>query len=369
MQAKKSPQFILWMAALVIALLAGFFTAYKVFTEGQVLYGATDTHVWTLPLAAYTFFSLVSAGLALVASGIMVFGFDQYKPLVKRTVFLAIVSILAAFACMLLELGSPGNAVNFVTSPNPQSSLWWLSVLYTLHIVILVVTLWQLLAGKSGKVLGYVMFLLALVASSALGSTFGLVEARPVYFGEFLPIYFILRALLSGLAVILLIGLALAYFTKSEKDSSLFDELAKPFSAVVGIALIFFIWRSIVGSYAYSPEYNAFKHAMGTWPYQFELWLGLVVPLGLMIIPQFRKTVWAKVTAAALALVGVFAGSVQLLESGLSIPATGRAAVDFPVLEAAHYPVWEWLVVVFGLAVLLFLFTLGEQFLKLESAD
>jgi molybdopterin-containing oxidoreductase family membrane subunit len=366
MEAKRtSPLYIGWITALGIAILAGLFTTYRIFTVGHVIYGATNVVFWTLPLAAYIFFALTSTGLAFVASIPLVFGIKRYEPVAKRAVLLAIAVLIAAFISLVLELGSPWNMIKYLTSPNLTSTLWWMGVLYGLYLVFLVVTFWRM-----GKALCILAFLFAIAASSTLGATFGLTESRPAFFGGFMPVYFLLTALLGGLAAIVLVSLAYYHFARGglpEEQAPLFNELGKMFGLVIGIVLLFFVWRTIVGLSATYPEFVAFKHIVGSWPYHFELWLGLVIPLLLMAIPSVRATIWGKVVASALVLLGMFAGRMESLLAGQLIP-TGPMALG--VLEIVTYAptIWEWLVVAFALAVMLLLYTLGEQYLKLEAA-
>ena len=133
----KSIKVQLWYGFLGLGLLIGLFTVYKVFTVGFVLYAKTDILVWTLPIAAYVFFSLTSTGLAFVSSLPVVFGMKRYQPIEKRTALLEIAVLLAGFTCLLLHLGSPWNVIYFALSPNVASPLWWLAVLYGIYLALL----------------------------------------------------------------------------------------------------------------------------------------------------------------------------------------------------------------------------------------
>jgi molybdopterin-containing oxidoreductase family membrane subunit len=357
--------YIGWIAALGIVILAGLFTTYRIFTVGHVIFGATNVLFWTLPLAAYAFFALTSTGLAFVASIPLVFGIKRYEPVAKRAVLLAIAALIAAFISLVLELGSPWNMVKYLTSPNVTSTLWWMGVLYGIYLVFLLATFW-----KMRTALCVIAFLFALAASSTLGATFGLTESRPVFFGGFMPVYFPLIALLCGLAAIVLVSLAYYRFAREglpEEQVPLFNELGKVFWFVIGIALLLFVWRTIVGFSGTHPELVAFEHIVGSWLYHFVLWLGLVVPFILMTIPSVRVTIWGKVASSALVLLGMFAGHMESLLAGQLIP---PGPMGLGVLEIVTYAptIWEWLVVAFALAVMLLLYTLGERYLKMEVA-
>ncbi|MBS1250196.1 MAG: hypothetical protein MAG431_01786 [Chloroflexi bacterium] len=365
-----STKYFVWIAVLAIAILAGLFTTYKVLTNGLGLYSANDVIVWTLPLASYAFFSLMSAGLAMVASIPIVFGIDRYLPLVKRAVVLSLAALVAALLSTFLELGTPWHIVAYFISPNPRSSLWWLGVLYLLQFVFLVTFFVKSTNGKYNKVISLIVFLLAIAIASTLGSTFGFVEARSVYYGPFIPVYFLLTAFLTGLAVFMLTTLIFYQITKAdfvEEVKTLYDELGKAFSIILGLSLIFFVWMTVTGLYAYSPEYNSIKHVFGSLPYQFALWLGLVVPLTMMIIPVIRQSRWGKVVSTALVVLGTLTISNIIIELGMTVP-PGPRITQFPELAAPSYTVWEWLVFVFALAVALLIYTLGERYFELEGS-
>ena len=87
-----------------------------------------------------------------------------------------------------------------------------------------------------------------------------------------------------------------------------------------------------------------------------------------MVIPTVRQTMAGKVVTCALVLLGVFVGVVVLVESGLVSP-IGPFAVEIPTLAIPIHTIWEWLVVAFAFAVMLLLYTLGEKYLKLDTAS
>lgn len=361
--------FSAWIGLLGIVILAGLFLAGKVFSVGHVIYGGNDILFWTLPLATYMFFALMSVGLTFVASLSLIFGVKLYEPIAKRSIFLAIAAILAAFVSLLLELGTPWHMFSYMTSPNPWSTLWWMGLLYGVYLVLLLAAFGKMHTGRPSKALNIVLFLVAGAAASTLGGTMGLTEARPVFFGESMIVYFLVTALLSGVAAITLVSITYYSLTRQgvpEDLMPLFKQLGNVFGLVIGLTLIIFVWRTIVGLYAASSEYLAFKYIVGSWQYQAELWLGLVVPFLMMLSPSVRNTVKGKVVASALVLVGTFIGRMEVLLAGQAHP-TGPRAVGMPEFVVYTPNGWEWLVVAFALAVMLLLYSLGERYIKLEA--
>jgi molybdopterin-containing oxidoreductase family membrane subunit len=360
----------LWYGLLGLGILLGLLTVYRVFTSGFVLYAKTDILVWTMPIAAYVFFSLTSSGLAFVSSIPVVFGIKRYQPIEKRTAFLEIAVLVAAFACLLLHLGSPWNAIYFLFSPNFSSPLWWLGMLYGLYFVVLLLSFWRMHTAQLSKGLGIFTLIIAIATSTVLGWLFGLPDARPVFNANFLAMYFPLTGFASALAAVLLFSLAYHRFSQNplrEGERNLYDDIGKLFGVVIGLTLIFFIWRTIVGgASASSIEFAGFRHMLGSGWYHLALWVGLVIPLLLISIPSVRKATWGKVTSSALFLVGMFAGRMEMVLSGLVMPTGPKAEGQLPFVS--YWPtIWEVFVLVFGLAVLLLVYTLGERHLKLQT--
>ena len=364
----KSIKSQLWYGILGLGVLLGLLTAYKVFTMGFVVYAKTDILVWTMPIAAYVFFSLTSSGLAFVSSIPVVFGIKRYQPIEKRTVFLEIAVLVAAFTCLFLHLGSPWNVVYYLFSPNLASPLWWLGILYGLYLIVLLLSFRKIHTGEASRALGVFTFIVAIATSTVLGWLFGLPDARPAQSANFLAMYFPLTGFASALAAVLLFSLAYHHFAKislSEGDRNLYDDLSKLFGVVMALTLVFFIWRTIVGgASATAVEFGGFRHMLGSGWYHIALWIGLVIPIVLIAMPTVRDATWGKVTSAALFLVGMLAGRLEMVLSGLVMP-TGPKAEGQPPFVSYWPTIWEVFVFVAALAALLLVYTLGEKHLKL----
>lgn len=361
----------LWYGVLGLGIVLGLLTAYRVFTTGFVLYAKTDILIWTMPIAAYVFFSLTSSGLAFVSSIPVVFGIKRYQLIEKRTVFLEIAVLGAAFACLFLHLGSPWNIFYYLFSPNFASPLWWLGMLYGLYLIVLLLSFRKIQTGKVSRGLGIFTFIVAIATSTALGWLFGLPDARPVFSANFLAMYFPLTGFASALAAVLMFSLAYHHFAQiplREEDRILYDDLSKLFGVVVFLTLVFFIWRTIVGGVSASAvEFGGFRHMLGSGWYHLALWVGLVIPLVMLAIPSVRQAVWGKWTSAALFMVGMFAGRLEMVLSGLVMPTGPKAEGQLPFV--GYWPsIWEVFVIISALAVLLLVYTIGERRFKLSEA-
>ncbi len=360
----------LWIGLLFIGILLGLWTTFKVYTVGFSLYAKTDVLVWTLPLATYIFFSLTSAGLAFISSIPVVFGIKRYEAIEKRTVYLEIAVLIGSFVCLILHLGSPLKVLYIFLSPNPSSPLWWLAMLYNVYIVILLSAFWRIHTGKVSKTLGVIVFLLAIGTSTTLGWLMGMTDARPTLNTSFFSVYFPLTGFASGAAALILFSMVCAHLSGQEVPedrSALYNEFGRLMGIITGMVLVLFLWRTISGGISSTAvEYRAFKHMIGSVPYNIELWLGLAVPTVLMLVPSIRATVWGKVAASVLLLVGMFAGRLEFVLSGVVRP-LGQMAEGRPEIVSYMPTVYEVFVALFGLSVMLLIYTIGERYLKLEA--
>lgn len=374
----KNGLYYTWMAVLGIAIIAGLVTALKLFIQGHGLFNANDVLIWTLPLGVYIFLALASSGLTLLSALPLVFGVKEYEPLAKRMIFLAIATLCGAFVSVGLELGSVFSMIYIMLSPNLASPIWWMGAIYSLELVILIVKFWKMHTGdwRSGfsKALGVASFLCALVAPLMIGSVFGITESRVTYFGPVMPIYCLLMAILSGLALFLLYSMIYHKVTGEQlsgAQATVYDDLGKIFMYVTGTVVLFTLLKFAIESSTTIPEflvYHRFEHAFGAWRvFHTEVILGLFLPFILMFISSVRSATGGKILTSALIFAGTLAMQMEILLAGQSRP-VGPKAEQYPEFISYFPSIWEWLVFIFALAVMLLLYTLGERYLKLAEA-
>jgi molybdopterin-containing oxidoreductase family membrane subunit len=367
----------IWLGVLGIALLAGAIAGVFIFVQGHVLFNANDVLIWTLPLGVYIFLALSSSGLTLLSALPLVFGAKKYDPFAKRLVFLAIATLLGGFVAIGLELGTVFNMIYILFSPNLSSPIWWMGAIYSAELAVLILKFWKMHTGdyQSGfsQLLGTASFILALVAPLMIGSVFGLTESRATYFGPVMSIYCLLMAVLSGTALFLLYGLVAGRFSPSVSGgaAAVYDDFTLILTYAAGIVSAFTVLKIIIESSTTIPAflvYHKFEHLFGAiGNFGTEILLGLFLPFVLLLIPSIRASSGGRTLAAALIFVGSLARHMEILLAGQSHP-VGPKAEQFPQYVRYFPSGWELMVLVFALAVMLLLYTLGERYLKLNEA-
>jgi molybdopterin-containing oxidoreductase family membrane subunit len=369
----------IWLGVLGVALLAGAVAGVFIFIQGHVLFNANDVLIWTLPLGVYIFLALSSSGLTLLSALPLVFGIKKYEPFAKRLVFLAIATLCGGFVSIGLELGSIFHMIYIMLSPNLSSPIWWMGAIYSVELAVLALKFWKMHTGdyhsSLSKLLGTASFVLALIAPLMIGSVFGLTESRATYFGPMMSIYCLLMAVLSGTALFILysmvVGRVTADASSGEYAAVVYDDFTLILTYAAGIVVAFTLLKIAIESSTTIPAflvYHRFEHLFGAiGVFGTEVLLGLFLPFVLLLIPAVRGSVGGRVFASALIFVGSLARHMEILLAGQSHP-VGPKAEQFPQYVQYVPSVWELLVLVFALAVMLLLYTLGERYLKLSES-
>lgn len=367
--------FIAWMAVIGIGIIIGIWGAVYTLSEGLATWGIGDQVPWGIVTATYVFFVAASAGCVTVSLG-HALGIKGFELVIKRAVFLAIVTLLAGGILIILHIGYPLNLVYFFISPNFGSPLGWMVLFYLLYLVLLVIDFYLLHknAIKIARIIGILAPLSAIAVHTTLGSVFGLASFR-TYFGQaFAPLYFITIATVIGLALLLLVTTLQFRITKKDMSPEVYNlttTLGKLLGIVICVAGLFILWKDITGLYS-SVETTALAYRyilLGTaswWYWSIGIVMGLIIPLFLLFNPRTRN-LNGILAASALVLVGMFASRLEYTLGGLIV---GR----FEGLQHLQWPYGSYSstfveisVVVLAFAVVALLYTLGAKKLVLEG--
>lgn len=367
-----------WLSLIGVAIAAGLYAAFRLFTEGHYLFDTNDVLLWSLPLGVYIYLALTSSGLTLLAALPLVFGVKKFEPIAKRLVFLSIATLLGGFVSIGLELGDVLHMIYIIISPNFSSPIWWMGFIYSIELVVLIVKFFLLHRGDwhspISRGLGHISFIAALVAPLMIGSVFGLTESRVTYFGPVMSIYCLLMAILSGTAFCVFYSLVVAKTSPirfSEAKESISNDITRMFTYTLGTVIVFTLVKVAIESATVIPDflnYRQYAQAFGgIGKLNSEVLIGLLLPFLLMVIPSIRSSHASRILASGLVLIGTLAMHMEILLAGQSRP-IGPKAEQYPEYVSYFPSSYEWLVMLLAVAVALLLYTLGERFLKLEAA-
>jgi len=364
--------FWIWMIVVVVTILVGIWGASTLLVTGHAATGTSDQMPWGIFVPGYIFFVAASAGCVIVSLGYAL-GMKKIELVMKRAVFIGIVTLLAGGLLIILDLGSPLTSIRFFTSPNVESPMWWLGVFYLIYLALLVIEFYLIHKNKVGgiKLVGVLAGLAAIAVHSTLGGLFGLAAVRTYFESAFSPIYFITIAVIIGTALLLFTTILQYKVTRKEMSPELHSvvvSIAKFLGVMVGIAIFFTIWKDLTGMRSTIPTTAlAYEHIFSTWWYwAVVLLMGLIIPIFLLLNPGTRK-LNGILAASALVLIGMFAARIEFTLGGEIVAIVQNLRhLQSPL---GHYsPTFvEIAIEMLAFSVAALLYTLGVKKLTLEE--
>ena len=365
------------LIASAVVLLASFgYAMSNIMSQGHAAFNATSTIPWGQPIATYLYFALASSGLGMIAALPLVFGFRQFYPIVKRAIFLAFIILISGMAVLAMELGHVFRMLWVIPfNMQIQSAMFWMGVFYVADLIFLLWKFQKMEGGewdsKTSKQVGIGSFLAVLLASGNLALIFGMMSMRPFWFDGLLPIYFYLTAVTSGLAALVFFTYLAHGFSRDKMSAALRSllegSLPRLFAAVLGGTLLFIAVRAITGLYTNNPEiYVVWRDYLFASPtYQLSLWVGIVLPFVVMLMPSMRGQAGTQIVVSILVFGGLFAERFFFVVGGQVVPLFKGTWYQ----DLVHYvpSPTEWSLTIMGCAMLFTLYVLGERLLNLSA--
>jgi molybdopterin-containing oxidoreductase family membrane subunit len=356
----------------LLMLVAGVGAGLYAFYAGHHhVYNNTREMPWGILISSYAFFAITSTGLCLLAAISHIFGGNKIAPLANRMVWLSLITIIAGFTLIGLELESPWRmAIYNITSPNLTSNIWWMGTLYGLAVGFILVEFFLILTKqyKIAVTLGVLGALAEVAANTNLGAVFATLSGRPFWYGAQLPVYFLTCAFMSGAAAAILFTHYAYKMRNEEMDTATFKGVQAAGKVLtlllflVGVAtawrfISFYVGGTEVGRIA-SDALISGPLATNFWV--FEIAIGIIFPLALLAVTKLNSLP-AMSLAALMTLVGQFFSRYDLVVAGQLVPQYN--GIDMSPNYFSYIPsVSELLVTMAGIGLVGAAFILGERF-------
>ena len=365
------------LAALSTPLLVGGLLALP---PGWEVFGTTPTVEWGFMIAAYAFFAVTTSGLCLTSSLGTVFGIPMFRPLEKRHAILAVLSLTMAFAIISLDLHWPLRLLfGVVLSPAPTSPMWWMGVCYGGYLAILLVEVWSMFTRhhRVHAASCTAAACMAIVAPATLGAVFGVLAARPFWYGPISSILMVASAVLAGSSLLALVfGLVCRFRLRDHENARRLglDAITAVMTvALIGIGtlLVLKIAPALGSRNVLLDEstHELVAGALAPWFWVGRVLVGLVLPFALLWLPLGPRDVRMALAGAA-GLLGVFVDRALFVLAGQVVPTSSAVGgvVSRPVAEYTPSPV-EVAILVGAVATFAFLYTLIERYFDLGEAE
>jgi len=366
------------LVGLIALILATMFLvgAGTYFMHGHHVYGVTREHPWGLMIAMYIFFVGTSTGLCIIASFGHIFGIKEFNPVGRKITFLAIVTLLAGFTVILLEIGHPITMMIYnMLSPGLTSAIWWMGTLYSLVLGFIILEFVFVLRGdhKWSKLLGIGGLIADVAAFSTLGSIFGYLVARPAVNGPFLPLYFILTAVVVGSYLLFVVYGIIYKMNFPDEIKAFLLKLSKILGLLLAVLIFFDFWAVMTGIYGRLPErVDTVMYILGTKTYWVgEILFGAVLPFVIILLSK-GKAIKSLIFASFFGLIGVFFMRYDMVHNAQVFPMQTLKIREYqlPPSLIEYTPSSTEMMIAFGaIGICMILYHLGSKFFELEETE
>jgi molybdopterin-containing oxidoreductase family membrane subunit len=365
------------LGTLILALIGvgivGYLVRQTLGGQGHAAFNTTNLGLhWGLPIVVYDYFLLTSTGLAMIAALAILFGSETFRPIVKRAAWLALAGLAGGVVVLMLELGHPLRAlVAIPTSFAFESPLYWKAMTIGVYVLALLILIARMLKpdwdAKALRAHAIVILVLAMFITAAAGVVYGSNSFRPFWASGDIPVAFIFESLLGGLAFIYFFTyLAYAFDADAmpEGVKRLFNgALPGLFALAIFVHLLFVLARMVNGLYGNVEGLQVWQQMVSSPLFLAEIFIGLLLPLVLMLLAATRSRPWAQALAALLVMNALLISRYEYIIGGQLVPMfKGTWAPDL----LSYMPsTTEWLLLLLAILVSNAINAFGELTLRL----
>ena len=297
----------------------------------------SDGTFWGFNIVNFVTIIGVSYGGAVVSAVLRLTGAAWRAPLTRIAEATAVVAVAVGGLCIIPSVGRPDRMWEFLTRPNFSSALIWDFIAISTYALASIVffylplipdlavadktmgeragrlrrTLWHVLSrgwqgspaqhrllNRSIGLVAIIIIPLAVSVHSVLAWAFAITSIRPWWSEELWPPLFVVAALYSGIALVIL---ALAWFRRAFRLQAFITDrhfvrlgfVLVPFGAAY---LYMSVADFLPGAYHGQPATSTVFKALFVGTYAPWFWIfvvgGMVIPLLIIALPQTRRVGW-----------------------------------------------------------------------------
>ena len=256
----------------------------------------------------------------------------EYLPLAKFSALMVLFLWVVAPILLLLDIGQPLLFWHIFVYFDPRSPMAWGTVILTVYPFFASIYIYHLFRGEQEKAKrwGLIGLPVALGSHAFVGFVLIFAQAHVFWASSLIPIFFLLTATLSGLALVMIFD-TIRYYLILERtpgaqaqERLIFHHVGEALYILIfadfGLILFYLLKLGI------SPDlFNRALSLMTTGrvsPFDLlmPIILGLVVPLGLLIIPKTARSPFAEAMACSFIIGGNFLMTSLIITAGQVLP-------------------------------------------------
>jgi predicted membrane protein len=308
---------------------------------------------WSVLIVLYPFITGLVAGAFILASLERVFNVQAVKPTYRLALLTALAFLLVAPLPLQLHLGHPERSFEMYLTPHTTSAmamfgfvyLWYLMIVLLLEIWLdyrkdlvlarrastgirrLMYTVLTLgsdniseaslrIDDRLGRIITIIGIPSAFLLHGYVGFIFGSVKANPWWSTPMMPIVFLFSAIVSGIAAVMVLYVAISKVRGTAVDMLCVDTIAKylfyAFLIDFSLELLDLVHRIYEADESFRTLDFMVKTRLYTSQIVVQIIIGTLVPIALLAWTQMgrlseRARLWIYMSSGILTLVGIFA--------------------------------------------------------------
>jgi Ni/Fe-hydrogenase subunit HybB-like protein len=331
---------------------------------------------WSLLIVVYPYLTGLVAGAFILASLVKVFNVKELQPVYRLALLTALAFLLIAPLPLLLHLGHPERSFEIMLTPNLTSAMavfgfvyaWYLMVVLLLEIwftyrrelilwsqqgertfmrvVYRIISLFSTDTSeksvefdkKAIKAITIIGIPSAFLLHGYVGFIFGSVKANPWWSSVLMPIVFLFSAMVSGIALVILLYMVLTPLRRERISMPCLDKMASFlfYAVIVDFSLEFldFIHRLYESEESIKILSELVMNRLFISLGIIQVLLGMLVPLGIMVLirllrfdEELRKLLYF--VSVILIQLGIFATRWNVVIGGQMFSKSFRGLTDF----------------------------------------
>ena len=309
--------------------------AYERLTElskqvtGFIYPNEIEVH-WSILIVVYPYLTGLVAGAFILASLVKVFNVKEVQPAYKLSLLTALAFLIIAPLPLLLHLGHPFRSYEIFLTPNPSSAMAMFGFVYAWYLmVVLLLEIWFAyradlvrMSQDEGFFMKWIHRIITLfskdISASAIafdkkivkaitvigipsafllhgyvGFIFGSIKANPWWSSVLMPIVFLFSAIVSGIALVILLYMIIIPLRGEKIDMKCLDKMSSYlFYAVIvdfSLELLDFIHRLYESEESIKILSALIVNKLFISLIVIQILLGMLLPLGIMVVIKLFK--------------------------------------------------------------------------------
>jgi len=286
---------------------------------------------WGILVVVYPYVTGLVAGAFILASLVKVFNVQELQPTYRMSLLTALAFVIVAPLPLLAHLGHPERSFEIFFTPNTRSAMAMFGFVYAWYLMaVLLLEIWFDYRGdiilwvktekgwrkwihkiislfskdtseralrfdkKAVKVITIIGIPSAFLLHGYVGFIFGSVKANPWWSSVLMPIVFLFSAIVSGIALLLLIYMVVTPLRAKEIDMACLDKLASYLFYVMiidfSLEALDFIHRIYESEESIKILAELFSGKLFVSLIVIQLLIGMLIPLGAIASVKMFRT-------------------------------------------------------------------------------